>query len=74
MFSYEPKITTSRANKNPALAIFKPFLNNFALGKNIKKAETTKNSNTTPKVIFNTNSGLLVVALCKLTNFLSTSG
>ena len=49
----------------PAIAKYIPFLKIFDLGTNIKKDETAKNNNETPKKIFKKNNGSLDVALCK---------
>ncbi len=47
----------------PANVKYKPFRNTVVPGKNIQKADTTKNNSDNPKNIFRKNNGLLESAL-----------
>jgi hypothetical protein len=63
------KNINTRVNITPANVKYSPFLKIVVFGKNIQKADITKNNSDTPKKTFRKNNGCPLLALCNSVSF-----
>ena len=68
------KNINNRVNIAPANVKYSPFLKMVVFGKNIQKADTTKNNSEIPKKIFKKNNGWPLLALCNSVRFSIAAG